>query len=216
MAAYMERLQRFNSSNLWWGMADRLYEKMQPKLESGKPMVVLDVGCGIGTFAGHVRRETKNTPPCNVRVIGCDPQVHLIDYAKQQFPDVDFRHQVFDVRLPVRENVDWITCIHVMPHVNPPTEVFVSNVRDMLVKGGTASFVLPNKWYDRVMTVSNWNSGYRGDPTIQQLWTPSEFYDLIRREGFVHIEIEMLGAPPRWCPFKWASQWFIVHARRPE
>ena len=97
---------------------------------------VLDVGCGLGAFAGYLDRET------NWGITAVDVDSEVIAHDRQRFPGVDFRvGGAGDLGLP-NATFDAVTAMDVIEHV-PDRDAVLASVESVLRPGGFLFFVVP-------------------------------------------------------------------------
>lgn len=202
---YYQMLEKFNQSQQWNECTDSLInEKMNFRRQS-----VLDVGCGIGTFCYKIRARLPY-----VRVVGIDVDIKLLSRAMELVEDaILLPYDGKTIPLP-DESMDWVTCIHAISHVDDPEQTLAEIFR-VVRKNGMVSFVLPNLWFDVLMTFRNLLTGYQGDRTIKHHWTPTQFERMLLRQGFYPVRRRMFGEHVKWFPKRESTRaWSICHAMR--
>ncbi|MFQ4149074.1 class I SAM-dependent methyltransferase [Arthrobacter sp. LAPM80] len=100
---------------------------------AGRASRILDAGCGTGRVGGELARRGHH-------VVGVDLDAELIEAARLDYPDVDWRlGDLSDLSLP-GETFDLIVCAgNVMPFLAPGTaQAVLTRFRDYLAPGGRA------------------------------------------------------------------------------
>jgi SAM-dependent methyltransferase len=138
---------------------------------------VLDVGCGVGVVLQAIRHVRSRA--------GVEPDPYLRGLARENTGVCVYE------RLP-KGLYSHVVCTHVIGHVDQPEE-FLSQLHDRLTPGGRLIIALPNKQHHRMMSLKNWWTGYKSDPTIKHRWTRIEFMRLLGRSGFDVVEDHCYG-----------------------
>jgi SAM-dependent methyltransferase len=106
--------------------------------------VVLDVGCGRGTYAEDsvpLRKNLRIMKGKVSRVIGID-----VDQGAQDNPFLDEFHLIQGDSWPVNDNsIDLIICDSVLEHIDNP-DTFFAEIRRVLKHGGLLCIRTPNRW----------------------------------------------------------------------
>lgn len=148
------------------------YRLCAPHLPQGR---VLDLGCGIGhSYAELAPRET----------VGVDNRAHVLVGQDRETHHADMR------RLPFAAGAfDAVLSVQSLEHVPDPCEVLREVVR-VLVPGGTAIFVTPNRLQfarpDEII-----------DPYHYHEFSPHELTTLCAPH-FAEVQIAGLHGSPRW------------------
>lgn len=101
-----------------------------------KRVAVLDIGCGLGRFAGHIAADPR------YRVHGTDLSAYAIKHNRSTFPTVEFREAAAtDTPWPA-STFDVVTAFDVLEHVSD-RDAAATAVRTMLRPGGVFVFVVP-------------------------------------------------------------------------
>jgi len=91
---------------------------------------VLDVCCGIGTFAYMLKRMTKKyISDFDWNVKGIDSSIQAITLAKKNFPNVDFEIQDACSLNEPNEKYDIVTCIASLHHFPNPKDALTEMIR---------------------------------------------------------------------------------------
>ena len=119
----------------------------------------LDIGCGTGNYAGYLSTQ-------GLSVTGIDLDTSMISYATQHYPDVTFHCMDMRDIKALDTQFNFIYCIgNSGAHLpREDIDIFLSNIRSILVPGGTWilqlmnwNYVLTQKCvvFPKVMTESN-------------------------------------------------------------
>lgn len=92
---------------------------------------ILDLGCGTGHFSNYMRQR-------GYEVVGLDPSTKMLDFAKKNFPEIEFVEGISSA-LPFNDNsFDLIISIEVLRYLHPKDVVdSYSEVYRTLKPGGT-------------------------------------------------------------------------------
>ncbi len=151
----------FNNPNL------RLFKFIHGQIlnsASGKPLKLVDLGCGTGDFLKYIRM--------------LDPHIELwgVDLKTNEYPGISFIQA--DV---VRDNIaekefDVICSLAVIEHLDRPT-VFVKRLSDMIVPGGLVFLT----------TVNNDSLIYKVARFLKKFRISSAYYRLYSSHHFQHF-----------------------------
>ena len=96
---------------------------------------VCDIGCGPGTFLGHLRQDITG--------IGYDLSQPQIDYAKERYGSEKCSFAAFDGKaIPEPDaSFDVVTCIEVIEHVTPSVVALLFSEAMRLLKPGGRFYV---------------------------------------------------------------------------
>jgi len=73
---------------------------------------ILDLGCGTGHFSDYMQKKGFN-------VTGIDPSEGMLDFARKNFPTVNFQ-KGYSTSLPFPDNsFDYLLCIEVLRYLHP-------------------------------------------------------------------------------------------------
>ncbi len=136
-------------------------EIMEKYCEKG---VVLDLGCGKGYHADHVRKFAAE-------VYAIDPSKLCIKEAKKQFPGIRFMvGSAYELPFN-QETFDCVYAIDVIEHLDEP-EKMLGEARRVLKEGGHLILQTPNYPIKRLYDLLNymrpsvkWRRDWRDDPT---------------------------------------------------
>lgn len=128
--------------------------------EAGRPIRLLELGCGIGLFLALL------TDAPNVSTVGIDNSRNSVEIARRS--GIDARHMSVDEMIDKGERFDVVVLSHVLEHIPHPLETLL-RIKDLLEPGGSIVFSLPfspmSREYPRwdVMNLpphhmSRWNS----------------------------------------------------------
>lgn len=135
---------------------ERLYERTLTDLKRGKfpgdfnvklrmcdpkpGQKILDVGCGIGWFAGMLASQYR------VEVLGVDASEYAIDEARKRYGNVDkLDFQVCDALLiEYEEAFDKILCLDVLEHLaRKDAQILLKKIHTALREGGSLVLCVP-------------------------------------------------------------------------
>jgi len=138
--------ESYVDDSLHWGYLNSAYHSVAAKtsgslgyvsallLAGHKPGNLLDIGCGIGTYAHEMEKLGWNCA-------GVEPNPRAAEAARRRGVDVtasDFEH----TNVPL-ESFDAVTLIHVLEHV-PDPRTLISKCVSSLVPGGILLVAVPN------------------------------------------------------------------------
>lgn len=170
-ARYVLRDKAFNRPSLHW----RHEQFLRKPLPRGSR--VLDIGCGVGTFAAHCEWKGYQT-------IGIDFDQNAIAAAR----DVLGLRQVYALSLeefiqrPEAHGLDVVTFFEVLEHLDEPAR-FISMIKRLLKPAGCIALSVPNR--DR------WHLLHVEDvpPNHLTRWSVSALGRFLDSQGFEIIEI---------------------------
>jgi ubiquinone/menaquinone biosynthesis C-methylase UbiE len=73
-------------------------------LDEYEPRKILDIGCGEGTFTQFLERDFAN----GVTVIGVDNTKEMVDFARSEYPTIDFRCEDMDHLSLSDDSIDFV------------------------------------------------------------------------------------------------------------
>ena len=164
--------------------------------EIPKKSIVLDIGCGPGNLANHL----KNILDC--RVFGLDQfePANIKDFEK--FIKIDLDDNFFP-NLPKKVNI--VIALDLIEHLSNP-EIFLRNLVNYFEETSEIRFIFstPNIafWFCRLnLLFGRFNYGKRGilDLTHKRLFTLKTFRQILEENGFKVLSLK--GIPP---PFRLA------------
>jgi len=96
-----------------------------------KPCKTLDLGCGLGQYAGYLAKR-------NFKVTAIDFSQKAIDTAKEKVPNVNFKcMNVLDINKLLKTKFDFIYDISLFHHLDPKTkEAYTQRVKNQLSPKG--------------------------------------------------------------------------------
>lgn len=104
--------------------------------------LILDVGCGNGTFMAAFARASAE-------VSGLEVNQTLVDIAKDTLKDEDVRGEVFfydGITFPFPNNsFDYAFSVSTLEHVSDPRRI-LSEIHRVLKPGGKLYLAFPNRW----------------------------------------------------------------------
>ncbi|HEY8896289.1 MAG TPA: class I SAM-dependent methyltransferase [Niastella sp.] len=159
IAAYYQSENYISHSNTSKGLVNRLYHRVrehslktkrklvQSYCNAGSMPRLLDVGCGIGSFMGHMRQHgwlVEGIEPSEEARKKANEEYGLFVYPPEQF---------FDKTLG---DFDIITMWHVLEHVHLLNE-YMDRLKELLRPQGTLFIAVPNYTsYDAKAYKENW------------------------------------------------------------
>lgn len=164
----MTNQERYYPESLFGGFTDidgtvAFYLRINSLIEPS--FVVLDVGCGRGSFKDDrvsIRKNLRILKGKVSKVIGID-----IDPKAQENPFLDEYHHISDDSWPVESNsINLIVCDYVLEHIEDPDQFFLE-IKRVLKPGGllcirtsnrwsyvaAASILIPNQYHSKVTSV---------------------------------------------------------------
>lgn len=153
---------------------------MRDMVPRGRPLMVLDVGCGTGLNAS-ILSEMGHT------VVGID----LSPVAIEKFTALGFEGYVCDVaeRLPFAEGrFDIVYASEVIEHVSD-TESFLSELTRVLKPGGLLMLSTPNSafWPFRLVGLLGWTVSEVQHPGHIRFFSRRSLTQAIRQAGFTDV-----------------------------
>ena len=173
------------------------------RLPQGKPLQLLDIGCGAGLAAEAFAKA-------GLAVTGMDAAPDVIDVARQhagqQGLTVDYR-QGGPEDLDPATRFDVVTALEVIEHV-ADKPLFLASLRALLPVGGQLFLSTLNRTR-KSLVVAKYGAEYvlRLLPVGTHDWhefvTPAELSRLLRQAGFTVEEVSGLG--PRFPGGEWRA-----------
>jgi len=199
---YSKAVDEWSTSGQWWRTATALFQTMKI---AGSPKV-LDVGCNQGALHDVLRAFNPAA-----RYHGVDYNPEAIQLGLEKAPHRQLC--AFDGVTIKERNVGHVVCIHTLPHTAYPAELLKS-MRDTLQPGGKLGMLVANPRHDKWLALDNLLSGYKGDPTIRQMWSETQLHDLVYAAGFRNIVITYVGRKAYSFLGDNTRQWFQLIAER--
>lgn len=156
---YIEKLQRFNSTDKYFQELYMMYGLIQPM----KNQKILDYGCGIGTAVKYFKNITDR-----VYFSGYDVK----DYMRQVSP---YSHHLFTTA--VTDEYDSVYFMHSFAHIPDISRVIFDlreRVKDKVV------VITPNINWLRLQA----NEDYTPDPTVMHHYDSAELKDIFEDAGY--------------------------------
>jgi len=173
----------------------------------GRPLRVVDVGCGDGMCTEVARKVCDATPNASVSVVGFDWSLAALDQARARGLAVA-RASADDAGLPLASSsIDVVIMSELIEHLVDPDNALDEAWR-VLIPGGVLLLSTPNlaAWYNRVLLAVGVQPlftevslrGIYGRPGTEvvghlRLFTRRALLGLLKAIGFVDIKIT--GAP---------------------
>lgn len=154
----------------------RLLLPLAPSLP--KPLSVLDIGCGDGTFLNQLRLEGFD------ELAGIEPSIIPIQAAKAEIRDT-IRLGLFQASDYAPASFSVVTCFQVMEHVPAPLEL-TKGVFNLLKPGGAFAIIVHNR-----RAVSTKLLGRKSpifDIEHLQLFSEQSGKCLLETAGFVNVQ----------------------------
>jgi SAM-dependent methyltransferase len=164
---------------------------------------VLDLGCGAGTLTAALAQA-------GAQPIGVDVAQRALDRAGAAHPELDLRLAPIDGPLPLADGeVAAVWASEVIEHV-ADTAHWLSEVRRVLVPGGTLLLTTPNHDRLRAAAIALTRFEAHFDPLSDHLrfYTARSLRTTLATFGFEQIEIRRAGGPPL------ARRLLLARARR--
>ena len=161
-----------------------------------KKGLILDYGCGDGSFSRFIETELKND------VIGVDLSDGMVRYASRK--GGDFGYLVVDCHvLPFRdESFDAIVAIGIFHHLD--LRKAISECKRLLRRNGSLVVFEPNSLCPLSFIGRRFFKTRIHTPT-ERPYTPWLFTSEIRKNGFTIVELRFLSFIGFIFPFIWAS-----------
>lgn len=144
--------------------------------------LVLEIGCGTGTFTEGIGKKYKN-------LIAIDISETLLDVAMTKIPDVQFqKRDAHNTEFP-DNHFDLILGCSVLHHL-VWDEAFTELYR-ILKPGGQIRFSEPNLLNPQIFLQKNWPWLKRkmGDSPDEYAFTQNQAKAWLKQEGFINIEV---------------------------
>lgn len=154
----------------WNNVIEYIKNENEKKL---KQNIILDVGCGTGTFLEKISGNPKN------RAIGVDLTQSSVDTAKKNGLEA-YCCQLSDVPRILNDEVDIITVFHVLEHVPDPLQ-FLEETARLLRRGGCIFISTP---YSPMSIEENWYDPLNHPPHHITRWSKKSYTSLAERLGF--------------------------------
>ena len=154
---YKEKLIAFNSTAKYKSEMDLA----RHLLDASEGEIVLDYGCGIGTFVEYLTHTTRS------KVLGHDTRKYLDDTPEW------FREAIYF-------DIDKVSFIHSIAHIQN-LEFVLENLYERLFNGGRVVVITPNaEWLLKQKS----NPDYIPDPTVVNHFTQAELILIFGQAGF--------------------------------
>ena len=151
----------------------------------------LDLGCGDGAITARLA-ET------GLAATGVDPSQVALERARARHPDLELAAPLGDGRLPFADSsFEAVFCIHVLQHV-ADTQMLMSEVRRVLVPGGTIAIVVP--WHGRLknvlIAVGSFERHHDPLEPVVRHYTRRSLESLLLSFGFDDVRLRGAGGLP--------------------
>jgi SAM-dependent methyltransferase len=116
------------------------YESIVQQARNGQPSTLIDLGCGLGAFLGHLR----SGDPLNQtwRLVGTDVSEYAVARNQLAFPDVEFYVRGIEEE-PLKDvQAEIVTAFDVLEHLERP-ERAAQMIHGILRPGGLFVLVVP-------------------------------------------------------------------------
>lgn len=163
-------------------------------LPRGKPLTILDVGCGNGYLAGELALLGHH-------VVGIDLDEDGIAIARKTYPNLRFEVcSVYDDLQSVIHNADLVVSSEVIEHLFYP-RLFLSNLHNVICPGGYLILTTPYHGYLKNLLISllgmwdkhhtvDWEGGHI------KFFSEKSLSRLLQSSGFDNIVFRNAGRLP--------------------
>jgi ubiquinone/menaquinone biosynthesis C-methylase UbiE len=165
---------------------------------SEKPVKVLELGCGTGTFTGDFSRSFPD-------LTAIDISDSLLEVAAQRFPNVKFVNADIHATPFEAMTFDLVVGCSVLHHLE--WDDALKEVFRILRPGGALRFTEPNLQNPQIFLQKKWPwlKKRMGDSLDETAFTPRRIRDSLQRAGFVSIFAEPFeflhpAVPEAWVP----------------
>ena len=148
---------------------------------------LLDVGCGVGTFA-------KLAEELGLEVYALDPAEEAIRYARENFGLKNAVAGSIRCIPPTWRNFDFITAFEVLEHLQQPREL-AKKIHELLAAGGYFIMSVPNRDRLNVKLRRREISDY--PPNHLTRWSKDTLNLFLNDLGFTNVAIK-IGGINRW------------------
>jgi 2-polyprenyl-3-methyl-5-hydroxy-6-metoxy-1,4-benzoquinol methylase len=149
--------------------------------------VILDIGCGAGTFLGYLNEKGYRN------ISGLDISPERVSLARKSLPEVEFQQgNLFDFLADKMKAYDCIVALDVIEHLEKERVLeFLDAAYRSLRPGGGLILQTPN-------AASPWSMETRyGDFTHDCCFTPGSLRQLLVMAGFSEIVFQEAGPSPQ-------------------
>ncbi|MCD6425777.1 MAG: class I SAM-dependent methyltransferase [Anaerolineales bacterium] len=188
--------------------------------------VVLDVGCGRGSYSEDsvpLRRNLRILQGKVAKIIGID-----VDQDAQNNQFIDEFHLLKDNSWPVDSNsIDLIVCDNVLEHIEDPDQLFME-IHRVLKDGGYLCIRTPNRWSYIAITATLIPNKYHSQvtsavqdgrqdkdvfPTVYKCNSIGKIKSIMKKNGFDYI-VYGYEAEPSYLSFSKIAYFFgVLHQR---
>lgn len=161
-------------------------ERTQPAIDLANrihfknPEKIIDIGCGPGNSTGILKEKFKEA-----RILGVDNSVNMIETAKKNNPDMDFKlfdaSRDFDLIIEKFDIVFSNACIQWIPN----HKKLLKNMMNILVPGGIMAVQIPiqfdqpmHRIVDRVAKTPKWKEYIKFEKVFNILHE-EEYFDVL-------------------------------------
>jgi SAM-dependent methyltransferase len=169
----------------------------------GKPVRVLDLGCGDGRVAAELVRA-------GAQVTGVDPSRVALERARASYPELDFAAVSQDGGLPFADvSFDVVVCLNVLQHV-ADTQRLLSEARRVLAPRGLLSVAVPFHGIFKNVLIALRSFESHHDPLepVLRFYTKRSLARLLSDFGFEHARLRSAGGLPL------LRETLLAHAQR--
>jgi len=120
-------------------------------LKAGKPLRILDLGCGNGAFSARMANAGFD-------VVACDHSLSGVEIAKEEFPQIEFFQQDVNEQLPALHlgAFDVVVSLEVIEHLFQPRVLF-QRAHEALGQGGHLIVSTPYHGYAKNLALALFN-----------------------------------------------------------
>jgi SAM-dependent methyltransferase len=116
------------------------YESIVQGARNGQPTTLIDLGCGLGSFLGHLR--SGDPLKQSWTLIGTDVSEYAVIRNRLTHPDVEFHVRGIEEEPLVATQADIVTAFDVLEHLEVPDRA-AQMIQGILRPGGSIVLVVP-------------------------------------------------------------------------
>jgi 2-polyprenyl-3-methyl-5-hydroxy-6-metoxy-1,4-benzoquinol methylase len=168
-------------------------------LSEGKPLRILDAGCGNGFLAGQLSAMGH-------QVVGVDISADGVNIARQRYPQIPFFiASLYEDLRSIATDVDLIISSEVIEHLYFP-KIFINRMRMLIRTGGHIILTTPYHGYLKNLAISLMNAWDAHHTTDWEgghikFFSETSLSTLLKQAGFCDLVFNNSGR----FPFFWKS-----------